>query len=86
MIMLEVSQEDLTALDPLIRAEGFEKPNIKISIYKNRRGRYKSVLLWCKANRGICRIEPMFMTNYQYQFMPIEDLKIKVKPRMESVF
>ena len=86
MIMLEVSQEDLTALDPLIRAEGFEKPNIKISIYKNRRGRYKSVLLWCKANRGICRIEPMFMTNYQYQFMPIEDLKIKVKPRMESIF
>ena len=86
MIMLEVSQEDLTALDPLLRAEGFEKPNIKISIYKNRRGRYKSVLLWCKANRGICRIEPMFMTNYQYQWMPIEDLKIKVKPRMESIF
>ena len=86
MIMLEVSQEDLTALDPLIRAEGFEKPNIKISIYKNRRGRYKSVLLWCKANRGICRIEPMFMTNYQYQYMPIEDLKINVKPKMESAF
>lgn len=86
MIMLEASQEDLTALEPLLRAEGFEKPNIKISIYKNRRGRYKSVLLWCKANRGICRIEPMFMTNYQYQWMPIEDLKIKVKPREESAF
>ena len=67
MIMLEVSQEDLTSLDSLIKTEGFEQPNIKISIYKNRRGRYKSVLLWCKANRGICRIEPIFMTNYQYQ-------------------
>lgn len=86
MIMLEVSQEDLTALDTLIKKEGFEKPAIKISIYKNRRGRYKSVLLWCKANRGTCRIEPMFMTNYQYQFMPIEDLKINVKPKMESAF
>lgn len=86
MIMLEVSQEDLTALDTLIKKEGFEKPTIKISIYKNRRGRYKSVLLWCKANRGTCRIEPMFMTNYQYQFMPIEDLKIKVKPKVESAF
>ena len=86
MIMLEVSQEDLTALDTLIKKEGFEQPTIKISIYKNRRGRYKSVLLWCKANRGTCRIEPMFMTNYQYQFMPIEDLKIKVKPRVESAF
>lgn len=86
MIMLEVSQEDLTALDTLIKKEGFEKPAIKISIYKNRRGRYKSVLLWCRANRGTCRIEPMFMTNYQYQFMPIEDLKINVKPKMESAF
>ena len=84
MIMLEVSQEDLTALDTLIKKEGFEQPTIKISVYKNRRGRYKSVLLWCKANRGTCRIEPMFMTNYQYQFMPIEDLKIKVTPRIES--
>lgn len=86
MIMLEVSQEDLTALDTLIKKEGFEKPAIKISIYKNRRGRYKSVLLWCRANRGTCRIEPMFMTNYQYQFMPIEDLKINVKPKVESAF
>lgn len=86
MIMLEVSQEDLTTLEPLLKKEGFETPVIKISIYKNRRGRYKSVLLWCRANRGTCRIEPMFMTNYQYQFIPIEDLKIKVKPKMESAF
>ena len=86
MIMLEVSQEDLTALDPIIKKEGFDAPAIKISIYKNRRGRYKSVLLWCKADRGTCRIEPMFMTNYQYQFMPIEDLKIKIKPKEESAF
>ena len=86
MIMLEVSQEDLTALDTLIKKEGFEQPTIKISVYKNRRGRYKSVLLWCKANRGMCRIEPMFVTNYQYQYIPVEDLKITVKPKLESVF
>ena len=86
MIMLEVSQEDLTTLDPILKKEGLEAPTIKISVYKNRRGRYKSVLLWCKANRGICRIEPMFMTNYQYQLIPIEDLKINVKPKQESVF
>ena len=86
MIMLEVSQEDLTTLEPILKKEGLEAPQIKISVYKNRRGRYKSVLLWCKANRGICRIEPMFMTNYQHQLIPIEDLKINVKPRVESAF
>ena len=86
MIMLEVSQEDKTALEGILKKEKLPDPVIKISIYKNRRGRYKGVLLWCKANRGICRIEPMFMTNYQYQLIPIEDLKINVKPKQESVF
>ena len=87
MIMLQASQEDVTALANVIQAGGFENPVIKISIYKNRRGRYKDILLWCRANRGICRIEPMFATNYQYELVPINELKIKVKPKEEkSVF
>lgn len=88
MIMLQASQEDVTALANVIQAGGFDKPVIKISIYKNRRGRYKDILLWCKANRGICRIEPMFATNYQFELVNIPDLNIKVKqPHAEvSVF
>ena len=85
-ILLSVRDEDLVKLDKILSTNVFERPAIKMSIYKNRRGRYKSVLLWCKANRGICRIEPMFMTNYQYQLIPVEDLKINVKPKQESVF
>ena len=84
MIMLEISQEDLTALEGVLAAGGFEKPVIKISIYKNRRGRYKSILLWCKANRGTCRIEPMFATNYNYELIEINDIKINVKPLEEE--
>jgi hypothetical protein len=84
MIMLETSQDDLTALDDVIREGGFEKPIIKISVYKNRRGRYKDILLWCKANRGTCKIEPMFATNYMYELVPMDDLKINIKPRMEA--
>lgn len=78
MIMLEVSQDDLKSLDVLLKQNKFETPKIKISIYKNRRGRYKDVLLWCRADRGTCRIEPMFVTNYQYQLIPIEETKINV--------
>jgi replicative DNA helicase len=84
MIMLETSQNDLTALEDVIRSGGFENPSIKISVYKNRRGRYKDILLWCKSNRGTCKIEPMFATNYQYELVPMEDLKIKIKPKIES--
>lgn len=83
MIMLQTSQEDLESLKPLLE-QGYEKPEIKISVYKNRRGRYKDVLLWCKANRGTCKINPMFVTNYQYELIEIEDLKINVKPREEK--
>ena len=78
MIMLETSQDDIVALEEVLAKGGFDRPIIKISIYKNRRGRYKSILLWCKANRGTCKIEPMFATNYQYELIPIEDMKINV--------
>lgn len=78
MIMLETSAEDMKALDKVIKLHGFEKPQIKISVYKNRRGRYKDILLWCKGNRGTCKIDPMFATTYNYELIPIEDLKIGV--------
>ena len=82
--MLEVDNDDIVALEEVLNKGGFDKPGIKISIYKNRRVRYKSILLWCRANRGTCKIEPMFATNYQYELIPIEDLKIKVKPKQEE--
>jgi len=63
---------------------GIEMPDIKISVYKNRRGRYKDILLWCKSNRGICRIDPVFVTNYNYELIDIEDLKIHVTPKIEA--
>jgi hypothetical protein len=63
----------------LIKQNQFEKPVIKMSVYKNRRGRYKDVLLWCRANRGTCRIEPMFVTDYQYKLIDVPVYKVTVK-------
>ena len=84
MIMLQTSQEDKEALRPIIAKGGFSEPGIKISVYKNRRGRYKDILLWCKANRATCRIEPMFATDYQYQLVELPDLKIKINPKLTA--
>ena len=75
-ILLGVTQEDIEALQPILSANTFDTPNLKLSIYKNRRGRWKGVLLWCKADLGCCRIKPMFCTSYQYEIQTIEDLKI----------
>ena len=83
-ILLPVKQKDLEALELILSANTFDKPNLKLSVYKNRRGRYKDILLWCRARRGVCKIEPMFATNYQYELVEVQNLNIKVKPRMEA--
>lgn len=85
MIMLQTSQEDKEALRPIINKNPkFVEPNIKISVYKNRRGRYKDILLWCRANRATCRIEPMFATDYQYKLIEMPDLKIAINPKLTA--
>ena len=84
LILLGVKDDDLVKLDPILSSNIFEKPTIKISVYKNRRGRYKGVYLWCKANLGCCRIQPMFCTTYDYEMVSIDDVRIKIDD--ESAF
>ena len=79
MIMLGVTDSDLESLDNILKENIFDTPTIKISIYKNRRGRYKGVYLWCKSDLGTCRVEPMFCTNYGYEMVSIDDIRIKVE-------
>lgn len=78
-IMLEPTKDDLVKIEPIVASSSrFKVPNMKISIYKNRRGSYKGVYLWCDADLGTCRIHPMFCTNYRHELKPIEDIKIMV--------
>lgn len=79
--MLNLNDKDREVIPKLSSSNGFEMPNLKISIYKNRRGRYNHILLWCKADLGICRINPLFATDYSYQIIDMEDYKINVIPR-----
>lgn len=83
-ILLNVKDEDLVKLEKILATNVFERPSIKMSIYKNRRGRFKGVYLWCKADLGTCRIKPMFCTTYDYELVQIDDIKIVVEE--ESAF
>lgn len=83
MIMLQTTPDDEKALETVLGSD-IPMPEIKISVYKNRRGRWKNVLLWCRADRGTCRIEPIFMTDFQYKLIEIEDLKINVNPKIQA--
>lgn len=77
MIMLPVKEDDIENLDRILVNTGFKKPNLKISIYKNRRGRYKGIYLWCDADLGTCRVRPIFATSYSYELIQINNLKIE---------
>lgn len=79
MHLLPVNQKDLEALETILSANTFDTPNMKIAVYKNRRGRYKNVYLWAKADLGTCRIKPIFCTGYDYEIISINDLKIRVE-------
>ena len=78
-IMVETNEKDIASLQNILEETGFEAPKIKISVYKNRGGKYKGIYLWCKENRGICRVEPLFATTYNYQLIDIDNILIKVK-------
>jgi replicative DNA helicase len=75
-ILLGVKQEDIEALQTVLATNQFDTPNLKLSIYKNRRGRYKGIILWCKADLGTCRVRPMFATTYDYEILAMDDIKI----------
>ena len=79
-ILLNVTQRDLDSLETLIKTYNLEQPNLKLSIYKNRRGQYKGIYLWCKADLGTCRINPMYATDWRYQFIEMDDYEIDVAP------
>jgi hypothetical protein len=78
-----VKEKDLEALSPILDSNVFDRPVIKISVYKNRRGKYKGVYLWCKADLGTCRIKPMFCTSWDYELINLDNIKIVVE---ESAF
>lgn len=83
MLMLKASTEDIELLQPILQ-KGYTAPDVKISIYKNRRGRYKDILLWCKSRRESCRIIPMFATTSTFEFIEIADTKIKIRNEEEE--
>lgn len=78
-ISLPVTDQDKEALIPFIQASCIPMPNIVHHIYKNRRGKFKSVKLWCYGDLATCRVEPLFLTDNDYTTINIEDFEIVVK-------
>lgn len=78
MLLLQARDNDYQSLEKILETNTFERPTIKLSVYKNRRGKYKGIYLWCKADLGCCRIIPIFCTDWSYELVDMENVKIRI--------
>jgi replicative DNA helicase len=84
MITLPVTKNNLECLQSIISTGVFPTPNLVHHIYKNRRGKFKSVKLWCSGDLGTCRVTPLFLTDNNYNMIQIEDMEIIVEKKEEN--
>ena len=78
-------------MSPLLRAAlarnivapaASEKPTHVIDIYKNRRGRYKNVRIWCKIDLGTGERKDLFLTRANNE--PIQSSTFAVYETVET--
>lgn len=57
-------------------------PTTAIHYYKNRRSRYKDIIVWCENCLGTCKLKPLFITDKNFNIVNLTDMKIVVKEAM----
>lgn len=56
------------------------QPNMVTHVYKNRRGKHKGVKIWSYVNLGNLRVEDLFMTDSNYNLIPVQKTFVKTEP------
>lgn len=85
IITLPTSELDKESLAGYVQSSCLPMPNIVHHVYKNRRGKFKSVKLWCHSDLATCRVTPLFLTDDEYKPIQIEDLEIVVDKVEQTV-
>lgn len=70
ILALPVTHKDLKKLEPILKAEGrfgTQIPNMAYYVFKNRSGKWKSIIIWTKLNLGTMREQDCFVTDYNYR-------------------
>ena len=67
IIATKLFPDDLEKIIPILEADGiFEKPNIVMDIYKNRRGRITNAKLYRVFDYGTCRSKDLMLTDTNF--------------------
>lgn len=72
ILALPVTKKDLQRLKPIIDSTGSfatKEPNMAYYIFKNRGGKWKTIIVWTQLNLGTVREKDCFVTNYNYDLI-----------------
>lgn len=76
-IGLPVTKKDIEMLQPVLSKGFYKEPNFVYHIYKVRRGKFNKVKLWLYIDLGNCRTYDQFLTNNDYEIIPIESTTVE---------
>lgn len=72
VLALPVSHKDLKKLKPILDVDGrfgTTVPNMSYYVFKNRGGKWKSIIIWTRLNLGTMRECDCFVTNYNFELI-----------------
>ena len=75
MIVSRQTKQEFKKIDYILRGMvsiGKPQPNICISVYKNRGGKYNNVKIWLYIDYDTMRVSDLFITDYDCNLLPIE--------------
>lgn len=77
IIGLPVTKKDLEMLQPILSKGFYKEPNFVYHIYKVRRGKFNKVKLWLYVDLSNSRTYDQFLTNNDYEIIPIESTTVE---------
>lgn len=73
VLSLPATSQDLKKLKPILESGFYDTPNYCYHIFKNRGGKWNSIIVWTKLNMGCMREKDCFVTNTEYEL--IQDIE-----------
>ena len=80
-IVSRPTQNELKKLEKILKSTkqfGKNPPNVCMSVYKNRGGKYNNVKIWLDIDYSTMRISDLFVTDYECEILPIEQNYVHV--------
>lgn len=77
VIVLQPTERDRDGIEKILANNFSVHPNLVYHIFKNRGNKFTRVKLWCHIDLGTLRTKELFLTDNDYNLIPIEATRIE---------